>query len=86
MERVLSIYPAGWQATFFSNIDEEAHDHYKSFAEWNPASNSLGEAGLRLIRLVLMLERQDLQDLREVLDKMERQDQEERLVLLGEMD
>ena len=29
--------PSGWQTTFFASVDEEAHDHYKSFAEYNPA-------------------------------------------------
>ena len=34
--------PSGWQTAFFSNIDEATFDYYKSFAEYNPATNSLG--------------------------------------------
>ena len=34
--------PAGWQALFFGSFDETNFDYYKSFAEYNPGSESLG--------------------------------------------
>ena len=35
--------PSGWQTGFFSSLDYDNYDYYQSFAEYNPASESLGQ-------------------------------------------
>ena len=34
--------PSGWQATFFTSLDEATYDYYESFSSFNPSNNSLG--------------------------------------------